>query len=153
MMHINWAFFSTQWQTHWESPLLLPVKYGTTRHNVYVFVFVFSALTIPWSRLEIWVLLELSSYPDCVWCDFCTWGNSRPKCLPFVSNIISQNRDYSLEIPPRHPDNFISFYLDYSGRFLYATYFNSKKWYLPVVPFWWNFLRVLRNDAVADKWL
>lgn len=36
--------------------------------------------------------MELSSYPDCVWCDFCTWGNSRLKCLPFVSNVIFQTK-------------------------------------------------------------
>lgn len=46
---------------------------------------VFSALIITQARLEIGVLLELSSYPDFVWCDFLyLYLYGRLKCLPIV---------------------------------------------------------------------
>lgn len=50
----------------------------------------FSALIITQARLEIGVLLELSSYPDFVWCDFLYWANGRLKCLPIVRILSHQ---------------------------------------------------------------
>lgn len=61
--------------------------------------------------------------------------------------------------PVRQPGNLIFFFFlttvvdfFFFSFFLYATYFNSKKWHLAVMPFWLNFLRVLWNYAVAHKW-
>lgn len=101
MMHINWAF-SVHDDKHIERVLYYIYSIWDNKAYVCVFVSVFSALTIPWNRLEIGVLLELSSYLDRVWCDFCTWGNSRLKCLPFVSNVISKTKVN----PRRQPENF-----------------------------------------------
>lgn len=116
---------------------------------VCVFVSVFSALIKPWNRIEIGVLLELSSYLDCVWCDFCTWENSRLKCLPFVSNVITESR-LILRNPLRQPMNFTILF-GQPWFILYATYFKKQEMAsrdavgAMVVKLW----RVLRHDVVA----
>lgn len=96
LMHINWAF-SVHDGKHIERVLCYYRLDSVWDNKAYVCVFVsvFSALIKPWNRIEIGVLLELSSYLDCVWCDFCTWENSRLKCLPFVSNVI-----YRIKVNP-----------------------------------------------------
>lgn len=117
---------------------------------VCVFVSVFSALTIPWNRLELGVLLELSSYLDCVWCDFCTWGFSRLKCLPFVSNVISTTNVNPYKSPYTAWELYP--FIGQQWFILYATYFKSRKWHLPLLSGpWWSW--VLRNYVVAHNWL
>lgn len=57
-------------------------------------VCVFSALIITQARLEIGVLLELSSYPDFVWCDFLYLGKWQAQVSSHCQKIISQNQSY-----------------------------------------------------------
>lgn len=90
VMHINWAFFHFRMVV--TDSFLNIYWILDNKAYVCVFVSVFSALIITWNRLEIGVSLELSSYLDCVWCDFCTWGNRKLKCLPNVSNVISKTK-------------------------------------------------------------
>lgn len=59
-------------------------------------VCVFSALIITQDRLEIGVLLELSSYPDFVWCDFLYLGKRQSQVSSHCQNIMSQNQ-YDLD--------------------------------------------------------
>lgn len=59
-------------------------------------VCVFSALIITQDRLEIGVLLELSSYPDFVWCDFLYLGKRQFQVSSHCQNIMSQNQ-YDLD--------------------------------------------------------
>lgn len=54
----------------------------------------FSALIITQARLEIGVLLELSSYPDFVWCDFLYLGKRQAQVSSHCQNIISSNQSY-----------------------------------------------------------
>lgn len=54
----------------------------------------FSALIITQARLEIGVLLELSSYPDFVWCDFLYLGKRQAQVSSHCQNIISPNQSY-----------------------------------------------------------
>lgn len=132
------SFFSTWWQTHWESSVTI-YSIWDNKAYVCVFVSVFSALIKPWNRIEIGVLLELSSYLDCVWCDFCTWENSRLKCLPFVSNVITESR-LILRNPLRQPMNFTILF-GQQWFVLYATYFKSRRWHPAMLsePCWWNY--------------
>lgn len=55
---------------------------------------VFSALLITETRLELGVLLELSSYPDFVWCDFLYLGKQQAQVSSHCQNIVSQTQSH-----------------------------------------------------------
>lgn len=150
MMHMNWAF-SVHNDKHIDR-VLYYYLFNIGQWDLYVCLFLY---------LVHLLYHEVGLKYECCWSFLVTLtvcgvtfylGKQQAQVSSLCQRRYFPKQRLTLRDPPRQPDNLIFFIWTTVVGFLYATYFNSKKWHLPEVPFWLNFLRVLWNYAVAHKW-